>query len=257
MFDSLADMTVQLKGSDPVWVSGAGHDELRAALAEAACAQKVVDAAMTLCRRELQRRAEPGCGQAASVDIEVAHRTGESALVARRHRRRADVADRYDAAAARLAAGEIGGEHLDAVAAVVPAELADAVDQQQDGLFADAAQQTPDEFRDRLRDFVRAEERQRGIDRAEQQRRCRNGRVRTNPRTGMTEVHAELAPLQGAPVSTRLRAELRRLLAEDQADPRSTRLTTQQWADAITHVILAGGAERRSTTGCPATPPAS
>lgn len=248
-----------LRGGDPEWVATASRDDLFDALAEAAGAQRVVDAAVTACRAELRRRTDAGCGRNAADEIEVRRRTGESTATARRQQRRAELVRKCPAAADGLQDGDIGGDHLDAVTTVVPAEMADAVEADQDALFQRAAVQTPDEFRASLREWVEDVERKRGIDRAARQRRRRNGRIRTDPRTGMTELHAELPPLQGATVAAHIRAEYRRLLAEDQTDDAArttlqrraedqtddaTRTTVQRWADAITHVVLSSSTNR-------------
>lgn len=235
------DTAVRLRGGDPTWVAAASRDDLFAALAEAGCVQRAVDAAVTTCRAELRRRRpEAGCGRNAADEMELRRRTGESTATARRQQRRAEVADRYEAAADRLQHGQLSGEHLDAVATVVPPEMAGAMDADQQAVFAQAAEQTPDEFRSALRHWVEDAERRRGIDRAARQHRRRNGRVRTDPRTGMTEIHAELPPLHGTHTAARIRDQYRRLLAEDHESGDSDRTTAQRWADAITHTLLAG-----------------
>lgn len=248
-----------VRGTDPRWVDAATRQELYDALAEAATAQALVDAVVTRCRVALARSAEPGCGHAAADDAEVRRRTGESAVLSRRQRRRAEVAARYGAASEALEQGTIGGEHLDAVVALVPAASAGALEARQQQVFTGAEGRSVDDFCDELRELVEEDERTRGIDRAARQRDRRNGALRRDPRTGMTELRAELDPVRGAPIEARIRAEYRRLLAEDQrdrerrdgvqqgAEPHVMRSNAQRWADAIANAVLSGGPGARST----------
>ncbi len=242
--------SIVLRGADKEWVASATRVELLAALSEAGEVQSRVDVAMTLCRAELARRRAPGCGHAAADEADACAAAGVSRSTGRRHERRAHLVGTVPVAAEALARGTIGGEHLDALTDVVPDELMDAVAEQGEALFSDAAGQTADGFRRSLRFWVRDVQRERGIDRAAQQRAARSGRCSISSRSGMIELRAELDPVVGAQVQHRVRIEYRRLLQLDQegasasavhpeADPRRT--VEQRWADAIVSAITAGG----------------
>jgi hypothetical protein len=240
--------SLPLRGADKEWAMSASRGDLLDAMSEAGRLRRHVDLAMTVCRAELARRRANGCGHEAADEIAAGQAAGVGRRTGRRDERRAAVADAVDAAAEALSTGEISGEHLDAVSSIVPEELLDAVIDNQHDLFDTARGQSADRFRKELARFVRDVERQRGIDRATRQRSARKGRCHPVTRTGMIELHAELDPITGAHVSSRIRTEYKRLMRLDQqaagsetphheADP--DRTVEQRWADAITNTICA------------------
>ena len=171
---------------------------------------------------------------------------------AQRASRRADTLGEVPALSRQLQAGRVGAEHADA--------LAGAASKLDDGdralLFAldaelatHAASSTPEQFRrhlDRVVDQLAAD---RGLERAERQRRSATLAKGINHDNGMYWLRAELDPESGVRVFTALDAELAALVTADRAtnasgssdadsedapSPRRDQLAAQALVDLVT-----------------------
>lgn len=137
---------------------------------------------------------------------------------AQRASRRADTLGEVPALSRQLGAGRIGAEHADALTSAA-AKLDDgdrallfALDAE---LATHAAASTPEQFRrhvDRVVDQLAAD---RGLERAERQRRSATLAKGINHDTGMYWLRAELDPESGVRVFTALDAELAALVTAD------------------------------------------
>jgi hypothetical protein len=137
---------------------------------------------------------------------------------AQRAARRAEVLGDLPAVSKQLGVGRIGAEHADAIASAAvkldgsDRELLFELDAE---LAAHAASSTPEQFRrhvDRVVDQLAAD---RGLERAERQRRSATLAKGINRDTGMYWLRAELAPEDGVRVFNALDAELAALVTAE------------------------------------------
>jgi hypothetical protein len=125
---------------------------------------------------------------------------GVSAAEAKRKERRSETIDEAPSFGEALALGEVGAEHIDALAAAT-AKLNDDVKaallDHEDDLLADASRMTPEQFGRSCRELARRLERDNGIERNARQRRDTYLSRKLNGATGMIEgrfaFHPELA----------------------------------------------------------------
>ena len=162
----------------------------------------VVEANVT--RRMMQLHAEEGAAPAADQHSRCG---GVSAAEGKRKERRSRTLDEAPSFEEALGSGEIGAEHVDALANAtarldddVRAELFD----RETDLLDDARRLSPEEFGRSVRDLTRAIERDNGIERAKRQRRDTFLSRKTNTATGLVEgrfaFHPELASKVFGPV---------------------------------------------------------
>ncbi len=168
---------------------------------------------------------------------------------AQRASRRADTLGELPAMSRQLGAGRIGAEHADALASAA-SKLDDsdrAVLFALDGeLATHAASSTPEKFRRHIERVVDQLAADRGLERAERQRRAATLAKGINRDTGMYWLRAELDPEAGVRVFTALDAELAALANADNAtgptptgepiapDPRRDQLAAQALVDLVT-----------------------
>ncbi len=169
---------------------------------------------------ELARRANQlsAAGAGLPADELLGRSQPMSRREAQRASRRADTLGEVPAMSRQLGAGRVGAEHADAL--VSAAAKLDGVDRAQ--LFAldtelatHAAASTPEQFRrhvDRVVDQLAAD---RGLERAERQRRSATLAKGINHDTGMYWLRAELDPESGVRVFNALDAELASLVTAD------------------------------------------
>ena len=162
----------------------------------------VVEANVT--RRMIQLHAEEGAAPAADQHTKCG---GVSAAEGKRKERRSKTLDEAPSFEEALGSGEIGAEHVDALANAtakldddVRAELFD----REDDLLDDARRLSPEEFGRSVRDLSRAIERDNGIERSKRQRKETFLSRKTNTATGLVEgrfaFHPELASKVFGPV---------------------------------------------------------
>lgn len=168
---------------------------------------------------------------------------------AQRASRRADTLGNVPALSRQLGAGRIGAEHADALASAA-ARLDDgdrtllfALDAE---LATHAASSTPEQFRrhvDRVVDQLAAD---RGLERAERQRRSATLAKGINHDTGMYWLRAELDPESGVRVFSALDAELAALVTADR-DPEAApgRRRDQLAAQALVGLVTSAHRSRR------------
>ena len=162
----------------------------------------VVEAGVT--RRMMQLHAGQGAAPAADVHAKTG---GVSAAEGKRKERRSKTLDEAPSFEDALGAGEIGAEHVDALANAT-SKLDDDVKGQlfdrEDDLLDDAKRLSPEEFGRSVRDLARVIERDNGIERATRQRRSTFLSRKTNTATGLVEgrfaFHPELASKVFGPV---------------------------------------------------------
>ncbi len=171
---------------------------------------------------ELARRANQLCDAGDGLPAEelLGRSQSMSRREAQRASRRADTLGEVPALSRQLEAGRVGAEHADALASAA-AKLDDAdrallfaLDTE---LATHAAASTPEQFRrhvDRVVDQLAAD---RGIERAERQRRAATLAKGINRDTGMYWLRAELDPESGVRVFSALDAELAALVTADRS----------------------------------------
>jgi hypothetical protein len=146
-----------------------------------------------------------------------------SARRSKRHgdrvRERVRVADQLPVVAELFAAGELSGEHLDAVSKALKAapesirlELANSAKE----VVAQAAASgfTPDELADRLASEAKRLEADDGVARLERQRRATRVRTWTDKHDGMFRISGWFDPLSGAVLHGRLQAAMAAMFAD-------------------------------------------
>lgn len=179
---------------------------------------------------------------------------------AQRASRRADTLGELPAMSRQLGAGRIGAEHADA--------LASAASKLDDGdralLFAldgelatRAASSRPEEFRRHIERVVDQLAADRGLERAERQRRAATLAKGINRDTGMYWLRAELDPEAGVRVFTALDAELAALVATDNAANATGPTPTAEPIAPAEPRCSSWSITPRSSTICTSTPCAS
>ena len=153
------------------------------------------EAAVTSRMRELHATA----GAAPAADLHT-RCGGVSAAEGRRKDRRSKTIDEAPSFGDALAAGDVGAEHVDALAAATSRlddDTKTALLDREDDLLADATRMTPEQFGRSCRDLARRLERDQGIGRNTRQRRDTYLSRKLNAASGMIEgrfaFHPELA----------------------------------------------------------------
>ncbi len=125
---------------------------------------------------------------------------GVSAAEGKRKDRRSKTIDDAPSFGAALASGDVGAEHVDALAAATSKlddDVKTALLDREDDLLADATRMTPEQFGRSCRDLARSLERDHGIERNTRQRRDTYLSRKLNAASGMIEgrfaFHPELA----------------------------------------------------------------
>ena len=161
-----------------------------------------VEAGVT--RRMIELHEHAGAAPAADVH---ARTGGVSSAEGKRKERRSKTLDEAPSFEDALGSGEIGAEHVDALANAT-AKLDDDVKNElfdrEDDLLDDARRLSPEEFGRSVRDLARVIERDNGIERATRQRKETFLSRKTNTATGLVEgrfaFHPELASKVFGPV---------------------------------------------------------
>ena len=162
----------------------------------------VVEANVT--RRMIQLHDEEGGAPAADQHSRCG---GVSAAEGKRKERRSKTLDEAPSFEDALGAGEIGAEHVDALAnatARLDDDVKDQLLDREDDLLDDARRLSPEEFGRSVRDLARVIERDNGIERSKRQRKETFLSRKTNTATGLVEgrfaFHPELASKVFGPV---------------------------------------------------------
>ncbi len=161
-----------------------------------------VEAGVT--RRMIELHEHQGAAPAADVHAQTG---GVSSAEGKRKERRSKTLDEAPSFEDALGSGEIGAEHVDALANAT-AKLDDDVKNQlldrEADLLDDAMRLSPEEFGRSVRDLARVIERDNGIERATRQRKSTFLSRKTNTATGLVEgrfaFHPELASKVFGPV---------------------------------------------------------
>jgi hypothetical protein len=153
------------------------------------------EAGVTTRMRELHATA--GAAPAADLHTKCG---GVSAAEGKRKERRSKTIDEAPSFGDALASGDVGAEHVDALAAATSKlddDVKTALLDHEDDLLADASRMTPEQFGRSCRDLARRLERDQGIERNTRQRRDTYLSRKLNGATGMIEgrfaFHPELA----------------------------------------------------------------
>ncbi|MEQ8439880.1 MAG: DUF222 domain-containing protein [Ilumatobacter fluminis] len=161
-----------------------------------------VEAGVT--RRMIELHEQQGAAPAADVHTQTG---GVSSAEGKRKERRSKTLDEAPSFEDALGSGEIGAEHVDALANATAKLDDDAKDQlfdREDDLLDDAKRLSPEEFGRSVRDLARVIERDNGIERTTRQRRSTFLSRKTNTATGLVEgrfaFHPELASKVFGPV---------------------------------------------------------
>ena len=178
---------------------------------------------------------------------------GVSAAEGKRKERRSETLDDAPSFADALAGGEIGAEHVDALANAT-AKLDD--DARHD-LFAleadlldDARSMSPDTFGRSCRELARRLERDRGLERNRRQRRETSLSRRLNAQTGMIEGRFAFHPELANQIFGSVDREVAAMVAEGEraGDPEFIRRTVDRnrlAAEALGRLVAAGHQQRR------------
>ena len=158
----------------------------------------------TVTRRMIELHEQQGAAPAADVHTQTG---GVSSAEGKRKERRSKTLDEAPSFEDALGSGEIGAEHVDALAnatAKLDDDVKDQLFDREDDLLDDAKRLSPEEFGRSVRDLARAIERDNGIERATRQRRSTFLSRKTNTATGLVEgrfaFHPELASKVFGPV---------------------------------------------------------
>ena len=161
--------------------------------------------------------ARAACDVSPSPESDLAAAGRVSARDADRVIRRSKVGERAPELEAALAAGDVGGGHVDAFGAglrSLPPELQPDLLAQAGELAAVAGRTSPDEFARVVRRRVRGLTADDGHDRLARQRAATRLRSWVDRETGMWRLVGEFDPVTGVMISNRLRAELAALFAD-------------------------------------------
>ena len=158
----------------------------------------------TVTRRMIELHEQQGAAPAADVHAQTG---GVSSAEGKRKERRSKTLDQAPSFEDALGAGEIGAEHVDALAnatAKLDDDVKDQLFDREDDLLDDAKRLSPEEFGRSVRDLARVIERDNGIERSKRQRRDTFLSRKTNAATGLVEgrfaFHPELASKVFGPV---------------------------------------------------------
>ena len=206
---------------------------------------------LTVVEADLARRADElaASGTGLPADELLGRSQSMSRRESQRAARRAETLGELPAMTGQLGAGRIGAEHADALAsAAAKLDCGDraalfALDAE---LATHAAASTPEQFRrhvDRVVDQLAAD---RGLERAERQRRSATLAKGINHDTGMYWLRAELDPESGVRVFSALDAELAALVTADR-DPEAApgRRRDQLAAQALVGLVTSAHRSRR------------
>jgi hypothetical protein len=194
--------------------------------------------------------ADAGSGAPAS---DVLGRAGNcSPREAARVARRAETLGEMPAMSTQLRKGHIGTEHADALTTVagrLDADERQALLSLDDELAISAASSTPAQFRrhvERVADQLRAD---RGLERAERQRRATSLSKGINAETGMYWLRGEFDPETGARLFRAIDAETRSLASRAASEPGATDVPSRSQLAARALVDLATAANRTKRPG--------
>jgi hypothetical protein len=190
-------------------------------------------------------------GTAPAADVHV-RAGGVSAGEGRRKERRADTLAQVPVFAEALSAGEVGAEHIDALAAAVAVlddDTRTALFDRDTSLLGIAMHTTPEQFGRHVRSTIRTLELCAGVERNLQQRRDTYLTRRHNPATGMVEGRFALHPELASQIFTAVDREVAAMLTdgERRLDPEYVnRTVNRNWlaAEAL-GVLLTGGHQQR------------
>ena len=166
----------------------------------------------------------------------------KSRLSGRDAKRMAKVAERLPDlpnVAEALADGEITVDHAKAMADAADKVGPDVVDSDP-WLLEEATKSGPDWFARKVRDWSNQKLIEAGIDILERQRRAREAKLWTDPKTGMGMIFAKLTPAQFAHLQQAADAHYLELLRRDRADgqdPDRVRTPAQRMADALVRLF--------------------
>lgn len=167
-------------------------------------------------------KALEAAGRCESAESMASRNGGRSGRGARDLGRRSDLCDEMPDVEAALAAGEIGTEHVDAVARARQGLDDDAKAEFDDlatDIVAEATRTGVDGFERSMRDLAGSikarHDAQSGIDELETQRRASKVRRWIDERSGMHHTRLELDPIRDAKLNGVINAELARLRASD------------------------------------------
>lgn len=177
---------------------------------------------------------------------------GVSSSEGKRKERRSKTLDEARGFDEALGNGEIGAEHVDALANAT-AKLDDEIKHQlfdhADDLLDDARRLSPERFGRSCRDLARRLERDHGIDRNRRQRKETFISRRLNPATGMTEgrfaLHPELANQIFGAVDKEVAAMIRDGERAGDADARNRSVDRNRLAAEALGRLVAGGHQQR------------
>jgi hypothetical protein len=190
-------------------------------------------------------------GTAPAADVHV-RAGGVSAGEGRRKERRADTLAQVPVFAEALSAGEVGAEHIDALAAAVAVlddDTRTALFDRDTSLLGIAMHTTPEQFGRHVRSTIRTLELCAGVERNLQQRRDTYLTRRHNPATGMVEGRFALHPELASQIFTAVDREVAAMLTdgERRLDPEYVNRTVNRnrlAAEAL-GVLLTGGHQQR------------
>ena len=150
-----------------------------------------------LTRRASELHETSGAAPAADLHAKCG---GVSSAEGKRKERRSKTLDEAPSFGDALASGDIGAEHVDALANATTKlddDLKNQLFDREDDLLDDARRMTPEEFGRSCRDLIRQIEKDHGIERNKRQRNDTFLSRKVNPRSGMIEgrfaLHPELA----------------------------------------------------------------
>ncbi|MEI6403477.1 MAG: HNH endonuclease [Actinomycetota bacterium] len=191
-------------------------------------------------------------GTAPAADVHV-RASGVSAGEGRRKERRADTLTQVPVFAEALSAGQVGTEHVDALAAAVAVlddDTRTALFDRDLSLLGIAMHSTPEQFGRHVRSTIRTLELCAGVERNLQQRRDTYLTRRHNPATGMVEGRFALHPELASQIFTAVDREVAAMLAdgERRLDPEYVNRTVNRnrlAAEALGTLVAGGHQQRR------------
>jgi hypothetical protein len=178
---------------------------------------------------------------------------GVSAGEGRRKERRADTLAQVPVFAEALSAGQVGTEHIDALAAAVAVlddDTRTALFDRDLSLLGIAMHSTPEQFGRHVRSTIRTLELCAGVERNLQQRRDTYLTRRHNPATGMVEGRFALHPELASQIFTAVDREVAAMLTdgERRLDPEYVNRTVNRnrlAAEALGTLVAGGHQQRR------------
>jgi hypothetical protein len=191
-------------------------------------------------------------GTAPAADVHV-RAGGVSAGEGRRKARRADTLAQVPVFAEALSAGQVGTEHVDALAAAVAVlddDTRTALFDRDSSLLGIAMHSTPEQFGRHVRSTIRTLELCAGVERNLQQRRDTYLTRRHNPATGMVEGRFALHPELASQIFTAVDREVAAMLTdgERRLDPEYVNRTVNRnrlAAEALGTLVAGGHQQRR------------